>query len=239
MQHKVRSHRARGSISIATIRARIDFYARVLSDHPLLVLARGGEVPREILLEFARVQYADSILWIPMLSLMKERAQNPRLVRAIRENIADEAGQTGVSHVELARRFIRSLGIADVAAGTMTPDVVEMVSHWSRLPEPAIAGWLLAAECLVPILFEAMRVGYGVFPDANLRYLDEHITVDADVHSSWMREAILELLEDPGSGSMVMIGVDFGAREVFDVPDGLYAKSLWMVEERNSFSESA
>jgi hypothetical protein len=214
---------------IRSILDRVEFYAGLLVHHPLLERARANALPREVLVEFAQLQYADSILWIPMLSLMKARAQSPRLVAAIDHNIADEAGRTSASHVELARTFVRSLGVADFATGGLAPDVVEMVSHWSRLPEPALAGWLLAAERLVPIMFGAMRPCYAGL-GASLRYLDEHIAVDEAAHARWMEEAVDELLGAGVGSDEVLHGVDIGAREVFNVPDVLYAKTLWCSE---------
>src|SRR5438445_8256634 len=89
--------------------ARVDRYRSELLAHPLLTF---NPFPA---LEFAYHQYSDSILWIPMLAQMLTKAErSPRLRRAIADNIADEAGLSAISHVELARRLMRSLGARDL-----------------------------------------------------------------------------------------------------------------------------
>lgn len=70
-----------------------------LEQHPLLTAARKGELPESVVRQFAFQQFADSILWIPMLAQMKAKAtRSTRLRRAIEENIAHEAGIEGPSH---------------------------------------------------------------------------------------------------------------------------------------------
>ena len=206
---------------------RLNLYIQMMSSHPLFALAEKGLLSRALINEFAYLQYADSILWVPMLALMKERVKNPRLVRALTDNIACEAGIYGISHIELARQFTCSLGVKD-ALGTLSPDVVQNASHLTSLTEAQIAGWIFAAETLVPILFSKMRVCYQAIPGCDLRYLDEHIGIDSDEHSIWMREAINEILIEPSRVNEVLTGIDFGMREAMDVPDSLYAKAMWL-----------
>src|SRR5688500_9395173 len=77
-------------------------YRDQLTEHPLLVAARAGELTRETLEQFAFHQYSDSILWIPMLAQMKSMARRSRRLRtAIEDNIAHEAGLHATSHVAL------------------------------------------------------------------------------------------------------------------------------------------
>lgn len=214
------------SSTLSFLDQRLALHEAMLRAHPFLELARNAMLPREILEEFAYLQYVDSILWVPMLSLMKERARSERLTRAIRDNIACETGMSGTSHIEMARMFIRSLGLDVVGAG-QNPDVVATVSQWTTFGEAVVAGWLYAAEHLVPLLFGAMRPGFAAIPGADLRYLDEHIAVDSDDHSRWMREAIAEIIQDDPTHPDVLLGIDLGSREVLDVPDVLYSKTLW------------
>src|SRR5205085_7119731 len=176
--------------SMARIEARLALYACQLETHPFLELAHVKVLLRPVLDEFAYLQYVDSILWVPMLALMKERVRAPRLARAVRDNLACEAGYRGTSHVELALRFVRSLGISSPPVGCEQHDIVQVVSQWTRFCEPQIAGWLFAAETLVPLLFRLVRPSYQDIPGVDLRYLDEHVHVDADDHSGWMKEAI-------------------------------------------------
>ena len=216
--------------SMVKIETRLEYYTTLLAAHPLLEMAATGRLARPVADEFAYLQYVDSILWVPMLALMKERVSRPRLLRAIAENLACEAGYRGTSHVELARQFVESLGLFAPPPGCPVPDVVDTVTHWTRFPEPQIAGWLLAAETLVPLLFTRMRPSFASLPGADLRYLDEHVHVDSDDHAVWMKEAVAEILCSPSSLPAVLVGVDFGAREVFDVPDVLYTHALKLGE---------
>ena len=170
----------------------------------------------------------DSILWVPMLALMKERATSPLLRSAIRDNLACEAGIEGISHVELARQFVRSLGISSAPAEGAASNPIEAVSHWTRFSEPRIGGWLLVVETLVPVLFRAVRGCFASLPGADLRYLDEHVDIDANVHAQRLEEALAQVVEDPAAFPEAVQGVDFGAREVFCAPDALYTKSLWI-----------
>ena len=64
-----------------------DYRGRLIA-HPFLVEARTGQLPTPILHEFAFHQLSDSILWIPMLAQMHDKARSPRLRRAIADNIS-------------------------------------------------------------------------------------------------------------------------------------------------------
>jgi hypothetical protein len=207
---------------------RLDLYCQMMNTHPLFLLVARGDLPRPIVDEFAWLQYADSILWVPMLALMKERVRNPRLVRALTDNIACEAGVSGTSHIELARRFVASLGLKSAPAGTTLPDVIDNASQWTSFTEGQIAGWICAAETLVPILFSRMRPAFAAIRGCDLHYLDEHIGVDSDEHSKWMQESIEQLVAGGTSVSEILAGLDFGMREAMDVPDMLYAKAMWL-----------
>lgn len=207
---------------------RLELYCQMMSTHPLFLLVARGDLPRAIVDEFAWLQYADSILWVPMLALMKERVRNPRLVRALTDNIACEAGVSGTSHIELARRFVASLGLKSAPAGTSLPDVIDNASQWTSFTEGQIAGWICAAETLVPILFAKMRPAFAAIRGCDLHYLDEHIGVDSDEHSHWMRDAIEQLVLTGTPVGDILAGLDFGMREAMDVPDALYAKAMWL-----------
>src|SRR5689334_18222050 len=101
--------------------ARLEQYRADFAQHPLFAAARAGDLPPSLLREFAFHQYADSILWIPMLALMKSKAvRSARLRRAIEDNIACEAGLGATSHVQLAADLMRSLGLSGV--GAFRPD---------------------------------------------------------------------------------------------------------------------
>ena len=178
--------------------SRLDDYRRRLAEHPLLAEARTGNLPTTILHEFAFHQYSDSILWIPMLAQMKSLApRSQRLRQAIEDNIRHEAGIGGTSHVTLAVSLMRSLGIAHLdrfPTTTFAKDAVEWLSDdFVELTEPVLAGWLLTAESLVPLMFEAIEPCFAKLA-ADTTYFREHVSVDTDEHSRWMAEAVQRVL---------------------------------------------
>jgi len=104
------------------------------------------------------------------------------------------------------------------------------------MDEGKLAGWLLAQESLVPVLFEVFRPAFAKIKGVDLTYLDEHIRVDADEHAKWMLDGVLALLEksrtDHGSEwgetilKGVLYGIDLAGRVTLSVPDILYGMAL-------------
>ncbi len=199
-------------------------FQRRIRTHELFERGRAGLLNPETVTELAYAQWLDSNMWVPMLALMKDQVKNPRLKRAIIENIQCEAGVFGTSHVELARRFAESVGAASAQPGFERPDIAETARQVTSFTEAEIAGWLYAAEMLVPDLFKNMRPLYEGRKGARLAYLDEHIKVDADEHAKWMREAIAEIATTPEKYAEVIAGIHWGGREALLVPDLLSAK---------------
>jgi pyrroloquinoline quinone (PQQ) biosynthesis protein C len=211
------------------ITATLDRYRAALAQHPLLVAAHAGQIERETLLQFAYYQYADSITWIPMLAQMKSMAlRSPRLRRAVEDNIGHEAGLGDrTSHVALAAALMRSLGVRDLAPFP-TSELGRTASMWlsdafARTTEPALAGWLLVAETLVPQLFAALRPCFAALAGADTRYFDEHIAVDTDEHATWMAEAVAEILTlyGPACVPEILAGMADAWTETCEDPDAL------------------
>ena len=209
--------------------ARLDRYRAELLGHPLLEAARGGTLTKSTLHQFAYYQYTDSITWIPMLAQMKSKAtRSRRLQTAIRDNIAHEAGLDGTSHVALAVTLMRSLGITNLD-GFDTATFGDTASMWLSEPfagfaEPAIAGWLLTAETLVPLMFGVIKPCFD--PIADTRYFAEHVAVDSDEHSAWMAESVEDVvaLYGPECIPLVAAGMDDAWRETREVPDELWGR---------------
>jgi len=205
-------------------------YRATLVDHPLLTAARAGKLSKETLHEFAFHQYSDSILWIPMLAQMKGMARkSTRLRKAIEDNIAHEAGLGTISHVQLAVALMRSLGIADLEPfPTQTfarSATLWLTDEFANQSEPEVAGWLLVAETLVPLMFAALRpsfVGLG----CDTRYFREHIDVDTDEHSRWMAESVEDILDlyGPACTGSIAAGMTDAWQETCEVPDSLWRK---------------
>lgn len=213
---------------IATIVRQLGLYRATLIQHPLLIAAQEGELPKKTLLEFAYHQYSDSILWIPMLAQMKSRVtRSGRLRRAIEDNIAHEAGLGAESHVAMAVRMMRSLGVRSLdpfPADTLTRSATLWLSDdFASFEEPEIAGWLLTAETLVPLMFSAMLRSFDALA-CDAQYFHEHVTVDGDEHATWMAEATADVIALYGAECVpaVLAGMDDAWAETREVPDDLW-----------------
>jgi len=213
------------------VKQTIEFYGRQMASHPLCGVLHGEHVPKALLLEYAGIQYVDSVLWVPMLALMKDRAKNPRLRKALTDNILCEAGATHTSHITLCHDFVKSAGITPFFGdfqrfSNLAHHPIEMMNAVSGMSEAQIAGWALVAEAIVPELFKMALAGFRALPNVDTKYLEEHIAVDSDEHAQWMLESVTELLAEGVALDEILSGVHLGGRTALSVPDGLYAKYL-------------
>jgi hypothetical protein len=210
----------------------LEHYRTELLQHPLLEAARRGELPRDILLAFAYHQYSDSITWIPMLAQMRSKAVRSRRLRdAITDNIGHEAGLARTSHVTLAASLMKSLGITRID-GFATHTFVDMANEWlsgefAAFGEPEVAGWLLVAESLVPLMFAAVAPAYARL-GCDITYFTEHIAVDADEHATWMAESVREVATLYGGNAIERIieGMTDAWTEALVAPDELWRRLL-------------
>jgi hypothetical protein len=209
------------------IYSTLDRYRAELVEHPLLVAAKAGQIERPTLIRFAYYQYADSITWIPMLAQMKDKALRSRRLRtAIADNIAHEAGLGGTSHVTLAARLMRSLGVRALAElptdGLASTAGLWLTDAFAEMTEPMLAGWLLTAETLVPIMFAIVA---PLFAGADTTYFTEHVAVDSDEHARWMAEAVDEVVELYGAACVpeMLVGMADAWAETREDPDALWS----------------
>lgn len=214
---------------VQTLRPILDLlehYRTELARHPLLEAARRSELSTELLLELAVYPYTDSILWIPMLAQMKEQAiRSKRLRDAIADNIAHEAGLHGTSHVTLAVRMMRSLGLREVGGAPFVTQATEWLGDdFALQSEPEIAGWLLVAESLVPQIFADVAPCYARIAGCDTRYFTEHVAVDRDAHARWMAESVADVLAiyGPAACDDILAGMRQAWDETIDVPDHLW-----------------
>ncbi len=214
------------------IDSRINLYCDQISNHPVADLLSTGGVPVSVLYECALTQYKGSILWVPLLSLIKDRVRNERLKKAVLDNLLCESGARGVSHVELCSRFLSSvrshhddLNSASNLVSALDVNLSELV-FVASLSEPELTGWLLAAETLTPSTDKVLLEGFKRIHGIDLAFLREHIVVDSDEHAVWMREAASELLQDPCNLRLVISGIDLGARAELKLLDLIYSRTL-------------
>lgn len=208
-------------------------YIQQMEGHPLGGILSDSP-PRSLLEEYARVQYMDSVLWVPMLAIMKDRARNPSLIQALRDNLLCEAGARQPSHVSLCQSFIRSLGISPIfGSPSESPSValhsLELMNGVSGMSEAQIAGYNLVSEAVVPELFKMALEAFQAIPGSDSLYLAEHITVDIDHHTRDMIAAVNELLKETASDSVlvhILHGMHMSGRAALSVPDVLFAKYL-------------
>ena len=223
------------SLNVLQLTRAIDRYNQELESHPIVKLAKEGWLPRPLLQEFTKIQFVDSVLWIPMLSLIKGRIKEPRLLKAVTDNILCESGYNGIPHTTLCAQFAQSVGVSAFYGDSQTYSPlsmhsIEMMNAVMGMSEAEICGWLLAAESLVPTLFQIFKPAFEKFPGADLTYLNEHISVDSDDHAQWMMEGAVAILENSKNQSQalaeILAGIGLGGRVTLCIPDVLYSKAL-------------
>jgi pyrroloquinoline quinone (PQQ) biosynthesis protein C len=208
--------------------SRLADYRDQLTEHPLLVASRTGRLTRHTLEQFAFHQYSDSILWIPMLAQMKSAARRSRRLRqAIEDNIAHEAGLAATSHVALAVDMMRSLGMRSLE-GMPIETFARSATLWlsdafADQTEPEVAGFLLTAETLVPLMFAALEPSFTAI-GCDTSYFREHISVDSEEHSTWMADAVSDIVTIYGESCVEQIvdGMVDAWQETREVPDTLW-----------------
>ncbi len=208
----------------------LEFYQEQMENHPMKDLIKSGKVSEDIGEEFMKLQYIDSTLWVPMLAIMKDRVNNPKLKKALTDNLLCEAGARHTSHVTLCAEFLISRGIDPYFGdlyhySPLAKHPTEIMNSVIRMNEAQIAGWIMIAETIVPDLFKLFRPLISKI-GANLNYLDEHIVVDADEHGQWMIDSATELINSGVDEKQIIDGIHLGGRVALSVPDALYAKVL-------------
>lgn len=212
--------------------SQLDLYREEFFAHPFFQSARSSEpLPLSTLRTFASYQFADSLLWIPMLALLRSKVTRSEVLqRSIEKNIACEAGLGSVSHVALCARMMRSLGANAESTWTHRADMYEWATkewlsdEFASLTEPGVAGWLLVAESLVPVMFERMLPCFAGLPGCDTTYFLEHIDVDESEHSEWMAQSVRDVMQLYGPEHalpQVLQGMSASWEQVLEVPSML------------------
>jgi hypothetical protein len=213
------------------IHALLDTYVEQMRTHPLQSVFVASNTPRKLIEEFAGIQYVDSVLWVPMLAVMKDRVKNPLLYEALKDNLLCEAGATHESHVMLCQKFIKSVGVSPFYGNFqeysgVASHPVEIMNGVSGMNEEQIAGFNLVSEAMVPHLFKMVLPAFKRLPGVDTTYLTDHIHVDADDHAQAMIEAVEDLVEHGAAVGSILEGMHLSARTALSIPDALYAKYL-------------
>ncbi len=209
----------------------VELYAEQMKTHPLQSVFILPNTPRALVQEFAGIQYVDSVLWVPMLAIMKDRAKNEKLYDALRDNLLCEAGASAKSHVMLCQEFVKSVGIAPYFGNfneysSLAGHPIEVMNGVSGMNEEQIAGFNLMSEAMVPYLFKMVLPAFKRIPNCDTTYLTDHITVDADEHAEAMMLAVSSMIEQGASLGSILEGIHLSARTALSIPDALYAKYL-------------
>lgn len=214
--------------AISSVDQCLEEYKRAIANHPIgrIVLSR------KCLNDFALAQWGDSVIWVPMLALMRDKVSSPRLKQALDANLRCESGiDANRSHVTLCRRFVESIGLHP----GISPSRIEVGGHAARMTDSTtslcelqISGWILASEWIVPSIFSLVLPQFQNIPEADTEYLREHIEVDDEEHARWMREAAQELLLSGKENALekILAGAHLAGRAGISVLDGLYAQNL-------------
>jgi hypothetical protein len=199
---------------LAYIQSTVEHYRVQIIGHPLARVFSRGRAPLALLKEFASLQYIDSVMWLPMLALAKDRVRNVRLKYILSEDLLQ------TSHVELCRLFIESLGIES----SNRPN--EIISSVPTLSEAQVAGWILVSETLVPSLLLAALPAFSSIAELDVTYLRSRILADAGEFSDWILASIEEILVSGADLSEVLEGIHLGGRAALSAPDSLYSKYI-------------
>lgn len=210
--------------AITTIREQISFYEVEVERHPLASMISQNKLSTNGEKAFALYLFMDSWMWPSMLISMRDHAKHPKLKHAIEDNLQDEAGKRGVSHIKLCIDFVKSIGF--VPALVNSAELNRTINVASELSEAQMAGWLAAAEMLTLPLYKLAIDCFSVKPKVDLRYLKVHMKVDED-HIQWLWNACEAIIsENAHAKNEVLEGVALGARATLKSLDEIYEEAL-------------
>jgi pyrroloquinoline quinone (PQQ) biosynthesis protein C len=185
-----------------------------LKNHLITLLIEGKTLPKEALNAILKTFYADGLWWVSALGHMEKEARNPRFKQALLDNYNCETGISGnIPHLQLMENFAASIMLSIDMNDSVYTAALKRAQTENKMikkaTEPTRAGFMLATETLFPTLLQVVRPAIVQhFPMADMKYIDEHIEVDGDEHSKWMRESVEQILvQNPEYFDEVMRGV--------------------------------
>ena len=218
---------------LVTLKEQVSFYLRAVDHHLINSLIKNGEMPRSVLDDCARMHYGFSTSWGPVLGTIKDTSTNFKFIEALKENMSDELGINGISHITLCADLLKSMGIDPHYGGNdMLPIAAHPVEIMNTVPfltEAQKAGYMFLSESLVPHVFTVLKPAYDQI-NADTRYFSEHMEVDSDKHSVMLQEALEDIIKkskDTGIAlGEALQGIHFGGRSIVGPIDCFYFEAL-------------
>src|SRR3989344_4584330 len=169
-------------------------------NHPIVPPINQGKLSKEVLDVILKCFYADGLWWVGALQHMHKNARNERFKKALLDNLNCETGASGGQpHMLLLNNFFESIILTADMKDYVYAQAIKRAQEENKMlrkaTEPQKAGFMLATEHLFPTLLSSVRPSIIFhYPDCDMAYIDEHIEVDADEHSIWMKESVMEIL---------------------------------------------
>lgn len=211
---------------LVAIREQISFYEQEVRTHPLAVHIQRNKQSASCEEALASYLFMDSWMWPPMLITMRDHVKNPTLKKAIEDNLQDESGGRGDSHIKLCMDFIKSLNLVPALANLAEVNRTINVAH--KLSEAQIAGWLAGAEILTLPLYDIATNCFSKKPNVDMRYIQCHMHVDEE-HIQWLWAGVNSVVENDANENLineVKQGVALGARATLKSLDEIYEEAI-------------
>ncbi len=203
-----------------------------LRNHLIALLIDSGTLPKEALIAILKCFYADGLWWVSALGYMKNEARNARFKQALEDNYNCETGISGnIPHLELMEKFAASIMLPIDMSDSVYKNALTRAQKENKMlkkaTEPTRSGFMLATETLFPTILQVVRPAIIChFPMADMRYIDEHIKVDGDEHSQWMRESVEQIVSE---NSVLFEEVLYGMNEAIHGALAPFASAVKLV----------
>lgn len=171
-----------------------------IMNHAIVLRIREEKLPKELLNVILKCFYADGLWWVSALQYMHKYARNERFKKALLDNLNCETGTDGgIAHMLLLNNFFESIMLSADMKDSVYAKAIRRAQHENKIlrrsTEAQKAGFMLVTEHLFPTLLSCVRPAIiSNYPDCDMDYIDEHIEVDADEHSIWMKESVMEII---------------------------------------------
>jgi hypothetical protein len=211
---------------LVAIREQISFYEHEVRTHPLATHIQHNKQSIRCEQALANYLFMDSWMWPPMLISMRDHVKNPILRKAIEDNLQDEAGGRGSSHIKLCMDFMKSLHF--IPAISNLAEINRTINVSCELSEAQIAGWLAGAEILTLPLYDIATTCFSKKTNVDMRYIQCHMQVDEE-HIEWLWAGVKAIIvndADEKRMAEVRQGVALGARATLKALDEIYEESI-------------